>query len=134
MAKIKISIAVFVSILLLAPSLKAADKDGLLDFDDTYRLLWELGGVESRPLGAGDYLNDWSNDDFFYVLGTGPIGGFIHYAVNRRTGDIWERWECKKHTSALLRKSQEKIRRQYFKGKNKEYQKLRKLKPRCYNE
>ena len=135
MSKLKLRAMVFIVIILSGASSKAADKDGLLDFDDGYRFLWEMYGDETKPPGAaGDFIGDWSNEDFLFFLAAGPIDGFGHYAVNRRTGDVWERWACKKHTSALLRKSQEKIRRQYFKGKNKEYHRLRRLRPICYNE
>jgi hypothetical protein len=82
-------------------------------------------------------LNEFNDSRFprFYVfVGTwnNPAGSVItgHYAVDSRTGDVWDAVVCREYKSKHLRKMQESVRnRQGISGQD--YQRLRVRGPMC---
>jgi hypothetical protein len=84
-----------------------------------------FGIEQSRPPAAPDYLffdATWDNPDGSVVAG--------HYAVDRRTGDVWDSVVCQEFTSAPLRRYQTILRRRH-RISTEEYRKLRRLGPMC---
>jgi hypothetical protein len=69
-----------------------------------------LRGRRSTGFSLDKYENkDSPGFQFFQVLGDDPYGS-IHYAVDRKTGDVWSEAPCKNLTSPSVKKLQQAIR------------------------
>jgi len=60
--------------------------------------------------------------------GTAPVGWL---GVNRWTGDVWDVWNCRRLSTAALRKSQASIHQRFRRDERRQYARLRALKPVC---
>jgi hypothetical protein len=54
-------------------------------------------------------IKDYPGIQFFQVLGDDPYGS-VHYAVDRKTGEVWSEAPCKNLTSPSVKKLQKAIR------------------------
>lgn len=88
--------------------------------------------------GGDMYLKffDYDSDDGPFIVFNGASkppaeGSFGYFAVNRWTGDVWALWDCNRLATAVLRKSQAAIRREFTRQEMKQYARLRRLKPEC---
>jgi hypothetical protein len=74
-------------------------------------------------------------DRSFFVVA--PLGGEYEapvtwLAINPWTGDVWNVWQCKRLSTATLRKSLAAIRRRFRRNELPQYARLHALRPVCY--
>ncbi|MGH6737942.1 MAG: hypothetical protein ACREDY_02715 [Bradyrhizobium sp.] len=100
-----------------------------------------IGEGEAMRLASQAYRwpekNIWYDrrERSFFVLA--PLGGEVGapvtwLGVNPWTGDVWDIWECKRLSTARLRRSQAAIRRRFPPGEMQRYARLHALRPTCY--
>jgi hypothetical protein len=86
-------------------------------------------GIESatNPLFPDFYFFDvnWNNPNGSVVVG--------HYAIDRKTGDVWSSVVCREFTSPALKRLQEAVRRRIGIDKGA-YRKLKRPGPMCPNQ
>jgi len=94
----------------------------------------EPRGITKLPKFSIDYAPFPYAPEFYFfdAIFDNPDGSVVqgHYAVNSRTGDVWDPIDCSPLTSQSAGKMQKDIRRR-FRLTKKEYLKLRDEKPAC---
>jgi hypothetical protein len=66
------------------------------------------------------------------IIGHGAADSFGFFAVNPWTGDVWSLFGCKWLSTPTLRKSQAEIRSRFTPDELKEYPRLHRLNPGCW--
>ncbi len=70
-------------------------------------------------------------EPFITFQGVSPRSTFGYYAVNPWTGDVWALGSCHKMTTPALSKAQEAIHRRFTAEEDRDYARLRDIKPWC---
>ena|SRR2546428_12373658 len=132
------SVLIVVVLVLLVCTSGAQDKSAnrVLSADEARDLVYEAlrpTGATKLPKFGLDQYKDRYFPEFLFFESTweNPEPGSAvngHFAVDLRTGDVWETVGCKRFTTPFLRKLQEAIHKR-FGLTEKEYRKLKRKKP-----
>lgn len=135
---LSVMLSLLVSVISVARALSAASsKHATISWEQARQLVYKAAenqAATTLPKFGLDSYRDPDFPDFYFFEATwdNPQGSVVigHYAVDSRTGDVWDGVVCREIQTRSLRRLQQQIRKSMGIDE-KGYQRLRRTGPMC---